>query len=66
MSNRIAECFLRVANGDRDAHGETALSSAAEGAVADDLRGKFHIRVGEDDDVVFRAALALHAFAAGG
>ena len=39
--------------------------SAAKRAVADDLRGQFHVRIGQNDDVILRAALALHALAAG-
>ena len=66
MRDGVAESFLRFANGDGDGNGEAALAGAAERAVADDLRGEFHVRIGKNDDVIFRAALALHAFAAGG
>ena len=66
MSDGIAERFLCVADGDGNAHGEAALAGAAERAVADDLRGEFHVGIGKNDDVIFCAALALHALAAGG
>ncbi len=34
-------------------------------SIAYDLRGELHVRIGQNDDVILRAALALHAFAAG-
>src|SRR3984885_9163112 len=37
LGNRVAKRLLRLANGDRDRDSKTALSRAAEGAVADDL-----------------------------
>ena len=56
---------MRFANGDGNGNREAALARATKCAVADDLRGKLHVRIGKDDDVILRAALALHAFAAG-
>ncbi len=46
--------------------GETALAGTTEGAIADNLGVRLHIRVGQDDDMIFRAALALHSLAPGG
>ena len=62
----VAEPVLRFADGDGDADGEAALPGASEGRVGDDLGGGFRVGVGQYDDVVFCAALALHALAAGG
>src|SRR6267143_3838490 len=61
----VTKSFLRFANRDGNGNREAALARAAEGAVADDLCSQLHIRVGQDDDVVLRAALALNALAAG-
>ncbi len=66
MRDGVAKCFLRFANGDSNGNSEAALARAAKRAVADDLRREFHIRIGQDDDVILCAALALHALAAGG
>src|SRR5271169_1619499 len=66
MRYGIAKRFLCDTNGDGYRDGKAALSGAAEGAVADDLRGEFHVCVGKNDDVIFCAALALHALAACG
>src|SRR3984957_3297125 len=63
VGDGVAKSFLRFADGDCHRDGEAALARASESAVADDLRGHGHVGVGEDDDVVFRAALALAAFA---
>ena len=60
----ITECFLRFADGDSHGNGQAALPGAAERAVADDLRRQFHVRIGQNDHVIFCAALALHALAA--
>ena len=62
----FAEPVLRFADGDRDADGEAALTGAAEGGVGNDLSGGFGIGVGQNDDMVFGAALALHALSARG
>src|SRR5579872_957992 len=43
FSNRITESFLRFTNGYGYGDCEATLSGAAEGAIADDLRGHFHI-----------------------
>ena len=56
---------MRFADHDRYGNGETALARAAESAVADDLRRQLHVGIGQDDDVILCAALALHALAAG-
>src|SRR5256884_5378946 len=61
----IAKRLLRFADRDRYGNGETALARAAESAVADDLRRQLHVGIGQDDDVILCAALALHALAAG-
>src|SRR6267142_859709 len=66
VGDGVAESFLRFANRDGNGNREAALARAAERAIADDLRGQFHVRVRQDDDVVLRTALALHALAAGG
>ena len=66
MRDAIAKGFLRFANRNRDGNSKAALAGAAKGAVADDLRGEFHVRIGQNDDVILRTALALHAFAACG
>ena len=63
VCDRVAEGLLRIAHRDRDRNGQAALARAAEGAVADDLRRHLHVGIRQDDDVVLRAALALHAFA---
>ncbi len=65
VGDGIAEGFLGFA--DRDSHGNSkaALARATKRAVANDLRGEFHVRVGQYDDVIFCATLTLHAFAAG-
>ena len=63
MGDRIAERPLCLADRHRDGDREAALARASEGAVGDDLRGQFHIGIGEDDDMVLGAALALHSFA---
>src|SRR5215469_7717908 len=42
FSNRIAECLLSFAYGDRNRHRQAPLSGTAKGAVADDLRGHGH------------------------
>src|SRR4029077_13188587 len=65
VGDGVAECFLGFANGDGDRYCKATLAGAAKRAVADDLGGEFHIGVGQNDDVIFCAALALHAFAAG-
>ena len=61
LGNRIAKSLLRFADRHRDGNRQAALSGAAKGAVADDLRGHLHVGVGQNDDVVLRAALALRA-----
>src|SRR5258708_19468882 len=66
MGDGVAERFLRFANRNGNGNGEAALARAAKCAVADDLRGEFDVRIGQNDDVIFCAALALHALAAGG
>src|ERR1700719_3175894 len=66
MADGIAEPFLRVANRNRDGNSQAALSRAAEGAVPDNLRSQFHIRIGQNDGVIFCSTLALHALAARG
>ena len=63
--DRIAKSFLRFAHRDRDGNRQASLPGATKRAVADDLRGQFHVRVRQHDHVIFRAALALHALAAG-
>src|SRR5437660_7326979 len=60
-----AKRLLRFADRDGYGTGETALARAAESAVADDLRRQLHVGIGQDDDVILCAALALHALAAG-
>ncbi len=62
--NGIAEPVFRFADGDGDADGEAALAGASEGRVGNDLGGGFLVGIGQDHDVIFCAALALHAFAA--
>ena len=66
MRDGIAERFLRFANGDGNGNGKAALAGAAKRAVADDLRCKLHVCIGQDDHMILCAALALHAFATGG
>src|SRR5467141_3184608 len=61
----VAESFLRFANCDGNGNCKAALARAAEGAVADDLCGQLHVGIGEHNDVILRAALALHTLAAG-
>src|SRR5258708_5282532 len=65
VGNGIAEGFLGFADGDSNGNGKAALAGATKRAVADDLRGEFHVRVGQYDDMIFCATLTLHAFAAG-
>src|SRR6516225_2045216 len=60
----VAECFLRFADRDGNRYREATLAGAPERGVADDLLGEVHVRIGKYDDVVLRAALALHALAA--
>ena len=55
----------RFADGDGYRNGEAPLASAAEGAVADDLGAHFEIGIGQDDHMVLRATLALHALTVG-
>ena len=62
----FAEPVLRFADGDRDADREAALTGAPEGGVGDDLSGGFRIGVGQNDDMVLGAALALDALSARG
>ena len=66
VRNGVAERFLRFANGDGNGNGEAALPCATKCAVADDLRRQIHVRIRQNDDVILRSALALHALAAGG
>ncbi len=61
----FAEPALRFADGNGDADGEAALACAAKRRVGNDLGGCFRIGIGQDDDVVLSASLALHALAAG-
>ncbi len=63
IGDRVAKSFLRFTDRDRDRDGETALSGASKGAVADDLRGHRHVGVGKNDDVVLGSALTLAALA---
>jgi len=65
MRDGIAEGFLSFADGDSDGNRKAALPGAAKRAIADDLGGEFHVRVGQYDDMIFCATLTLHAFAAG-
>ena len=66
VGDGVAKSLLRFADGDRDGDGEAALAGAAEGAVADDLRGHGHVGIGEHDNMIFGSALALGTFAVGG
>src|SRR5450432_550364 len=63
LGDGITKRLLRLADHDRGRDRETALSRAAERAVADNLRGHLHVGVGQDDDVIFGSALALAALA---
>src|ERR1700728_1683444 len=63
LGDRVAERLLRFADSDCDRDGETTLSRAAEGAVADDLRRHGHVGVRKNHDVILGATLALAALA---
>ena len=60
------ERLRRLGDGDDDRRRQAALAGAAERRVGDDLRRHVHVGVGQDDDRVLGAALALHALAVGG
>ena len=62
----VAKGLLRFADGDRHGNGKTALPGTAKRAVADDLGCQVHVGVRQDNDMVLRATLTLHALAAGG
>src|SRR5207245_11256166 len=65
LRDGIAESFLRFADGDGNGNRQAALTRAAKRTVADDLGRQLHVRVGQNDYVILRPALALHALAAG-
>src|SRR2546425_5534106 len=65
MSDGIAEIFLRFANGDGNGNRQAALARAAKRTVTDNLGRQLHVRIGENNDVILRTTLALHALAAG-
>ncbi len=56
---------MRVADGNRDRDRQAPLPGTTVRAVGDDLRGGLAVGVRQNHDVIFRAALALHAFSVG-
>ena len=65
MGDGVAEILLRFANRDGNGNRQAALARAAKRTVADNLGRQLHVRIGENNDVILRTALALHALAAG-
>src|SRR6266700_3402160 len=65
MGDGVAEIFLRFANGDGNGNRQAALARAAKRTVTDNLGRQLHVRIRENNDVILRTALALHALAAG-
>jgi hypothetical protein len=61
VSDGVAKSLLRFANSHRNRNREASLPGAAKGAVTDDLRGQVHVGIGQNNNVILRAALALHA-----
>src|SRR5712692_6954289 len=61
LGNRVTKSFLCFTNRHCHGDGQAALPGAAEGAVADDLRGHLHVSVWQNNDMVLGAALALRS-----
>ena len=57
------KAFARVAHRYCDGDGQTALSGAAECAVAGDPGRRLHVGIGQDQHRVLGSSLALHSFA---
>ena len=55
--------FFRRADDDGGGPGHATFTGAAEGGFDEAARGILHIRIGHEDDVIFGAAIGLHAFA---